>query len=214
MAEALKRLGGGRWETKDGRFAIEPESGTWVVVDNEQTDELGLALVRGPFPSLTSAKEAIEEARGSGPRGSPLAQRMEQARSAAAAVSGVRGKDAAKRVSKATSKAHEPPPEARWLRDLPAGEAREARALIATLEKQGIGDAEAVARAEVADEQPALARLALERGLGEIDEEEPERAVQAAIDLVLTGRDASLGAAWRLVDGKGREIRRIEITRR
>ena len=54
--EGLKRLGGGRWQTRDERFTIEPQSGTWVVVDAEQTDELGLALVRGPFGSLGAAK--------------------------------------------------------------------------------------------------------------------------------------------------------------
>lgn len=211
MAEALKRLGGGRWETKDGRFAIEPESGTWVVVDNEQTDELGLALVRGPFPSLTAAREAIDEARGSGPQGSPLAERLERARSAPAAAP---GKGQAKRSTKATPKVPDPPPEPKWLRDLPAAEGREARALIAKLEKQGVPDAEAVARAEVADEQPALARLALERALADIEEDDPDRAVRAAVDVVLTGRDAGLGAAWHLVDGNGREIRRIDVRRR
>src|SRR5512146_416453 len=81
-ADSLKRLGGGRWETRDGRFAIEPQSGTWVIVDNEQTDELGLPLVRGPFGSLTAAKEAIETARTEGPLASPLAERIEQAREA------------------------------------------------------------------------------------------------------------------------------------
>lgn len=30
---SLKRLGGGRWQTRDERFTIEPDSGTWVVVD-------------------------------------------------------------------------------------------------------------------------------------------------------------------------------------
>ena len=64
--DALKRLGGGRWETKDGRFQIEPQSGTWVIVDTTQTNEFGLPLVRGPFPSLTAAKEAIETAREAG----------------------------------------------------------------------------------------------------------------------------------------------------
>ncbi len=79
---SLKRLGGGRWETRDGRFAIEPQSGTWVVVDNTQTDDLGLPLVRGPFGSLTAAKEAIEGARSTGPAESPLAERLKQARAA------------------------------------------------------------------------------------------------------------------------------------
>ena len=57
--ESLKRLGGGRWQTRDERFTIEPQSGTWVVVDGEQTDDLGLPLIRGPFGSLGAAKEAI-----------------------------------------------------------------------------------------------------------------------------------------------------------
>ena len=75
--EALKRLGGGRWQTRDERFTIEPQSGTWVVVDSEQTDELGLALVRGPFGSLGAAKEAIAAARDEEPAPSPLATRAE-----------------------------------------------------------------------------------------------------------------------------------------
>ena len=77
-SDALKRLGGGRWETRDGRFQIEPQSGTWVIVDTTQTNEFGLPLVRGPFPSLAAAKEAIEEARTEGPAESPLAERIEE----------------------------------------------------------------------------------------------------------------------------------------
>jgi hypothetical protein len=74
----LKRLGGGRWQTRDERFSIEPQSGTWAVVDSEQTDDLGMPLVRGPFPSLTAAKEAIAAARSSEPAASPLAARIER----------------------------------------------------------------------------------------------------------------------------------------
>src|SRR6478735_1381379 len=77
---SLKRLGGGRWQTRDERFTIEPQSGTWVVVDAEQTDDLGMALVRGPFPSLTAAKDAIASARSSGPATSPLADQIERRR--------------------------------------------------------------------------------------------------------------------------------------
>ena len=81
----LKRLGGGRWQTRDERFTIEPQSGTWVVVDAEQTDDLGLPLVRGPFPSLTAAKDAISGARSSEPATSPLAERIERRKGAAEA---------------------------------------------------------------------------------------------------------------------------------
>src|SRR6185503_6804211 len=80
QADSLKRLGGGRWETKDGRFQIEPQSGTWVIVDSTQTNEFGLPLVRGPFPTLGAAKDAIESARTEGPAESPLAGRIEKAK--------------------------------------------------------------------------------------------------------------------------------------
>ena len=70
--ESLKRLGGGRWQTRDERFTIEPQSGTWVVVDGQQTDDLGLPLIRGPFGSLTAAKAAIGDARASGKPVKPL----------------------------------------------------------------------------------------------------------------------------------------------
>lgn len=75
-SESLKRLGGGRWQTRDGRFTIEPASGTWTVVDAEQTDDLGLPLVRGPYRSLTEAKAGIEEAREGAAASSPLAEKV------------------------------------------------------------------------------------------------------------------------------------------
>ena len=76
--ESLKRLGGGRWQTRDERFTIEPQSGTWAVVDATETDDLGLPLVRGPFRSLTDAKAAIATARSSAAPTSPLAGRVDQ----------------------------------------------------------------------------------------------------------------------------------------
>src|SRR6185295_16616366 len=82
--EALKRLGGGRWQTRDERFTIEPQSGTWVIVDGEQTDDLGLPLVRGPFRSLTDAKAAVETARGTAAPESPLADRIKKGDAGAA----------------------------------------------------------------------------------------------------------------------------------
>lgn len=79
-SESLKRLGGGRWQTRDGRFTIEPASGTWTVVDAEQTDDLGLPLVRGPYRSLTDAKAGIEEAREGAAASSPLARKVAEAK--------------------------------------------------------------------------------------------------------------------------------------
>jgi hypothetical protein len=221
--DSLRRLGGGRWETRDGRFAIEPQSGTWVVVDNEQTDELGLPLVRGPFGSLTSAREAIEAARSEGPAPSPLAERIEQARQAearepkAARPSKLEPEappgPAPPREPPKPAPAPEPPPEPRWLRDLEPTAHRRARDLIARLKKLGIADPERVARAEIAEGQPALARLAIERGIGKAlaSAKDSPDAVRGAVNAILRGADVGLGVSWLLVDDQGRRIERLEI---
>jgi hypothetical protein len=216
--DPLHRLGGGRWETKDGRFQIEPQSGTWVIVDTTQTNEFGLPLVRGPFPSLTAAREAIDVARGEGPATSPLAERIEHARAEPTAS----GKTKPARAAKpAAADAPEPepepegppePPEPRWFRDLkPAGRARAAE-MIARLRALDIDEAEAVARADVVDGRPALARLALERRLRKAAvAKNPRRAVAAAIEAFLAGEDPELGTGWRLVDDRERPIRELDI---
>jgi len=72
----LKRESAGRYRTTDERFSVEQASGGWMVVDGEQTNELGLALVRGPFGSLDEARAAIEEARSAPPPTSNLAARI------------------------------------------------------------------------------------------------------------------------------------------
>ena len=65
----LKRESAGHYRTRDGRFTVEQNSGRWLVLDTEQTDELGLPLVRGPFASLDESRDAITMARtGPAPR--------------------------------------------------------------------------------------------------------------------------------------------------
>ena len=64
--DKLKRERAGTYRTGDGRFTVEQASSGWLVLDAEQTDELGLPLGRGPFPTLDGAKTAIADAR-SGP---------------------------------------------------------------------------------------------------------------------------------------------------
>jgi hypothetical protein len=224
--DPLRRLGGGRWETKDGRFQIEPQSGTWVIVDTTQTNEFGLPLVRGPFPSLTSAREAIEVARGEGTVTSPLADRIEQARAEPAAgakkkpdeggslrAKGGDAKATAADASEPEAPSEPPEPtEPRWFRDLkPAGRKR-ASEMIARLRSLDIDEAEAVARAEVVDGRPALARLALERRLRKAAAAKtPRRAVTDAIEAFLAGEDEELGAGWRLVDDRERPIRELDL---
>lgn len=215
--DSLKRLGGGRWETRDGRFSIEPQSGTWVVVDNEQTDDLGLPLVRGPFGSLTAAKAAIEGARDEGPVESPLAERLRDApaRTVRGKERGPAGADRPSGRERTASGANAdrkaqspPPPEPKWLRDLDPADRRRARELVQRLNGVGIPDPEAVARAEIAQDRPALARIAIERALAEVaaSAKGPAAAVQAAAKLLAVGRDRRLDVRWRLVDERGRAI--------
>ena len=215
--DPLRRLGGGRWETKDGRFQIEPQSGTWVIVDTTQTNEFGLPLVRGPFPSLGAAKEAIESARNEGPAESPLAGRIEKAKASPVAgatkVSKAAAVKPAPKPAKPAKDESEPPPEPEWLRNLQAGDRRRAREIIRRLEALEISMAEDVARAEIVDDQPALAQLAIERRLGEAagSSDAGRRAVRAAIKAILKGEDEDLGASWRLVDVNGRRIEDLEL---
>jgi hypothetical protein len=222
--ESLKRLGGGRWQTRDERFTIEPESGTWVVVDGEQTDDLGLPLVRGPFASLTAAKAAIGVARTSAPATSPLAGRLaggeakppsrsaqsarrpagpKQARSEPAAPA-AEPEDKKRRPERA-----EPPrgkeirPEPDWIADLAAGDRGRARRLIATLTAAGIPDAEGIVRRDLAGDVASVAAVAVARRIAALGDDADPRAVATA---VAEGRDDELGVRWRLVDGDGRPI--------
>jgi ribosomal protein S18 acetylase RimI-like enzyme len=65
--EKLKREQAGTYRTADGRFTVEQSSTGWLVLDSEQTNELGLPLARGPFATLDDARGALADAR-SGPR--------------------------------------------------------------------------------------------------------------------------------------------------
>jgi hypothetical protein len=191
--EGLKRLGGGRWQTRDERFTIEPQSGTWAVLDADQTDDLGLPLVRGPFKSLGAAKEAIAEAR-----------------TAAAPTTTLKPPPAPRAASKAakTGKAEKTerrkePDEPRWLRDLEPTERRRATRLIERLGEAGARDPEGIVRRDLVGEVPAVAAFALERAIRALGDDPPAAEV---VDLLNDGRDAELGVRWRLVDGDGRPI--------
>jgi hypothetical protein len=212
--EALKRIGGGRWETRDGRFQIEPQSGTWVIVDTTQTNEFGLPLVRGPFPSLTTAKAAIESAREEGPVESPLAARIDAAPKAEPAAKPASAEAAGleKTEPEPEERKPRPEPEPLWLRNLkPVGRQR-ARDLIEKLTALGIDDAEAMAREEIAEGHPALARYALAQHIREAikGKRSAESAVEAAVEVIVSGEDEELGVGWGLVDDRSRPIDRID----
>jgi hypothetical protein len=196
---SLRRLGGGRWQTRDDRFTIEPQSGTWVIVDAEQTDDLGLPLVRGPFPSLTAAKEVIAAARGAEPAVSPLAEQLARLRDRRAAEPA----DKPTRTARPKPVEPEPPPEPAWIRDLEPGERRRALDLVGRLTKAGADDADGIAQREVAGKVPAVAALAISRAVTALG---PEATPGQVTKLLTAGADPELGVVWRIVDGDDRPI--------
>ena len=200
--EGLRRLGGGRWQTRDERFTIEPQSGTWAIVDAEQTDELGLPLVRGPYPTLTAAKAAIADARGSAAPTSQLKDRPRAVAKASGSSSTASQSSAATKPTK--PKEPQEPEEPRWFRDLEPDGRRRAAKLIDRLTAAGVDDAENLVRRDLVGEVPAVAAYAIGRavrGLGD----DPSPADIA--ELLSEGRDGELGVRWRLVDEDGRAIR-------
>jgi hypothetical protein len=212
---SLKRLGGGRWQTHDERFTIEPQSGTWVVVDAQQTDDLGLPLVRGPFTSLGAAKAAIATARDSEPAVSPLAAKVATLRDRK--DSAPPGEDDRPRGRSAASKPKPtkpeprtkspaqpvPPPEPRWLRDLDPGARRDAILLIDRLTDAGALDPEGTAHRDIVGKVPAAAAFAIARALKALG---PEARPPEVARLLSAGRDPQIGVRWRLVDGDERPI--------
>jgi len=201
MEEGLKRLGGGRWQTRDERFTIEPQSGTWAVVDAEQTDDLGLPLVRGPFKSLGAAKEAIEAARGTAAPMSSLKDRAAAAPAPEPAATG--SKLAATGKAEAKQPKPEEPAEPRWVRELEPAERRRATRLIERLAKAGASDPEGMVRRDLVGEVPAVAGFAVEQAIRALGAK--ARPAEVA-DLLADGRDNDLDVRWRLVDGDGRPI--------
>jgi GNAT superfamily N-acetyltransferase len=141
---ALKRASAGSYRTLDGRFTVEQASGRWLVLDEEQLDDLGLPLTRGPFATLDAAKAAITEARERPAPTSQLPQRAATLRrqagggdrpSATRPASPGRGAAAPARP---TARPTSPPrPELRTYR---AGEGPRLRAFWATVGFRSLGD--------------------------------------------------------------------------
>ncbi len=210
--ESLKRLGGGRWQTRDERFTIEPQSGTWVVVDAEQTDDLGLALVRGPFGSLGAAKEAIATAREAEPAASPLAAKLADVRDRPSATTAKaddrprkrsKAATAAKPEAPAPKPAPEPPAEPRWIQALEPAERRRAKRLIDRLTEAGAFDPEGMVRRDIVGAVAATATFAVVRALTALG---TDASPMEVVGLLADGRDPDLGVRWRLVDGDDRPI--------
>jgi len=212
---ALKRHGGGRWRTRDDRFTIEPQSGTWVVVDAEQTDDLGLPLVRGPFASLTAAKSAISTAREAEPAVSFLAAKVAEHRERAPTTRPVGPGRPSASPAKTTLKPNAAPPpkpasppEPAWIRALPPDRRKAAHDLLDRLEAVGVAGADTLVRTEIVDRLPAIAGYALARAVASLG---PDAKPSAVARLLGQGEAVDLGVRWRLIDGDGRPIKIEEI---
>jgi hypothetical protein len=212
---SLKRLGGGRWQTRDERFTIEPESGTWVVIDAEQTDDLGLPLVRGPFGSLNAAKAAIAGAREAEPAVSPLAAKVAEHRQSRppASAKAVKSHVIEPRITPrpalpAPPAPPPPPPEPRWITDLGPAERTQAHELIERLTEAGAPDPEDLARREMRGKRPVIAGFAVARALAGLG---PGAKPPVVARLLIDGQAPDLGARWHLVDDEGRPITLEEL---
>jgi hypothetical protein len=233
---SLKRLGGGRWQTRDERFTIEGDGGRWTVVDAERTDDLGLPLVRGPYASLTDAKAAIEHAREEPDKASPLAERIAAARAAPKPTprSRAKAKDAEATGPATKTAPHEQdegstaPPPPTWLTKLAPDARTHAARLLEAVAELGLDDAEALVKRDVLDDEPAVAEAVLLRRLALVvrelagkDADAAERQRVARIVGTTTewlanrGREPGPRLAlpgWRVVED-GATARRIAITR-
>jgi hypothetical protein len=229
--ESLKRLGGGNWQTKDGRFEIRSESGRWSVVDAQRTDDLGLPLIRGPFASLTDAKAALDELR-SDEAASPLARRLAEAKARRGAsdprTNGGRAGKPGQAKTAADEEARKAPPEPLWLAKLSNDEKGRAKRLIAAIEELAIADPEDAVREDLKGSIPVVARAVLIRRLALLAEElagkdadaDDREAAAKSVGLVaewLTSRGREPGPrlalpGWRLVED-GDAGRRIEVSR-
>jgi hypothetical protein len=63
--DRLVRSSPGSYSTEDGRFEVRSAGGAgrWYLTDSERQDQLGLAIVLGPFASLELVREAIRAQR-------------------------------------------------------------------------------------------------------------------------------------------------------
>ena len=144
----------GNYVSGDGRFEVRQSDSTWYLVDRKQSNEFGQELLHGPVESLKAARAAMPGARDI----KPLLRSQQRSKS----------RQAPKK------KAPAPPPSS-WIDRLPRDEAAEVRRTIRALEKEGIDDAEALARRDHDALLPAIAARLLERRVAAEIEELPEK---------------------------------------
>ena len=163
----LKRETAGRYVTADGRFIVEQGSGGWMIVDGEQTNELGLPLVRGPFATLDEARAGLEGARSGEAPTSQLAERIAELKDRAATETPRQSKDGRARRSKvaeegAAESQPAEPPEAK-IRVFRRGDGDDLRRLWDEVGFRSVGDDDAGLR-RFAERNPDLLLVATAAG--------------------------------------------------
>ena len=164
--EKLKREKAGTHRTVDGRFSVEQSTTGWLLLDAEQTNELGLPLARGPFATLDEARAAIAVAR-SGPRPiSDLAERR-QAKAASQATAERSGREAGtgteRRARPARKAARRPTGHELVIREIRTADGDALRALWKSAGFRSVGDDDR-SLARLARRNPGLALVASEGG--------------------------------------------------
>jgi ribosomal protein S18 acetylase RimI-like enzyme len=129
----LKRESAGRYVSGDSRFTVEQSSGRWMVSDSEQTNELGLPLVRGPYATLDEARTGMDDARRGPAPVSSLTDRIAERRTQA--VSAGRAGKAAR-----PSPPPRPAPPPITVRDYRTGDGEQLRKLWEAVGLRSIGD--------------------------------------------------------------------------
>jgi GNAT superfamily N-acetyltransferase len=130
----LKRESAGRYVTGDSRFTVDQAAGGWMVSDAEQTNELGLPLVRGPFATLDEARAGMAAARRGPAPISSLTDRIAAQRTRAA-TSGKAGRGA-----RATEPPPKPEPPPLAIREYRTGDSGPLRMLWEAAGLRSVGD--------------------------------------------------------------------------
>jgi hypothetical protein len=199
-----KRAEPGVYQSSDDRFSIQSEGPSrWFITDEQQHDELGLARTVGPFDTLDAAKAGAEALRDEAPATSPLAGRL-----AKDGASLGRGGSRAKAKPEPAEPKPPPPPPKTWLDKLEDDDreaARHARRLIATLEDEGIADADALVRRDITGNQPVIAARLLAReiltAVGTATK--PASVVEAVVEALGSSKVRRGLPGWELLERDG-----------
>lgn len=172
--DRLSRQHAGTYRSADDRFEVREADAGWFVVDTSLTNEFGQELIHGPYPTLKAAGDSLPERRAAKAAPKRRAPKIPKGGSA-------RG------PKKPEPAATEPPPS--WIDELPRADATDVRRLIAALEKEGIGDAEAVVRRDRDGLLPAVAMRRAE-----------ERLAALVADLPKAHRDSARAIVHRVAE--------------